>query len=88
MAQTPEHSLTIDALKTHLREAVMLLAEQANPRHYRNHLFALFLIKRLNDLFEERCRALVQEALAAGLAPDEAQARALDPDEHRWFVPP
>lgn len=88
MAQTPQRRLTSDALKAHLREAVEMLARLAPPQEYRNHLFALLVLKRVFDLFEERRLFIEQEALAAGYSPEEAHARAHDPDEHRWLVPP
>ncbi len=88
MAPAPQQLLTVDALKTHVREAVALLAASANPLLYRNHLLALFLLKRVNDLFAERRGVIEQEALHAGRSPEEARAHANDPDEHRWFVPP
>lgn len=88
MAQTPQRRLTSEALKAHLREAVEMIARLANPQEYRNHLFALLVLKRVFDLYEERRLLIEQEALAAGYSPEAAHARAHDPDEHRWLVPP
>ncbi len=87
MAQTLERLLTFDDLKKHLREAVEMIAASAEPSRYRNHLFALFLLKRSSDLFEERCQLIVEEELARGRSEEEARVIAEDPDEHRFFVP-
>ncbi|NUO82046.1 SAM-dependent DNA methyltransferase, partial [candidate division KSB1 bacterium] len=87
MAQTPERLRALETLNTHLREAVELVALSMAPLHFRNQLFAILLLKRLNDLWEERSKALEREALEAGRSQPEARAIADDPDEHRFFVP-
>ncbi len=87
MAQTLQRLLALEALNTHLREAVELVALSMAPSRFRNQLFAILLLKRLNDLWEERSKALEREALEAGRSQQEARAIADDPDEHRFFVP-
>ncbi len=80
--------MTIETLKTHLREALAVIARFAPPAAYRNHVLALLLVKRINDQIAERSRVLEQTALQAGHSPQEAHALARDPDEHRWVLPP
>lgn len=79
--------MTIETLKTHLREALAVIARYASPVAYRNHVLALLLIKRINDQIAARSRVLEQAALQAGRSPQEARALANDPDEHRWLLP-
>lgn len=88
MVQEQASPMTLETLTTHMREALAVLARYVNPATYRNHVLALLLLKRINDQVAEHSRMLEQTALQAGLSPEEARARAIDPDEHRWIIPP
>lgn len=88
MAQEQSSLMTLETLIKTFREALAILAQHVNPAAYRNHVLALFLLKRINDQVAEHSRMLEQAALQAGRSPEEARARAIDPDEHRWVLPP
>lgn len=80
--------ITLEDLQAHFREAVALTSAIAAPQTFRNHLFALLLLKHLNDLFEEHSEKILQAALKQGKTRSQAEALAHDADEHRFFVPP
>lgn len=79
--------LTLEALSAHFEEALELVSAVTDPLPVRNHFFALILLKRLHDQFQERCTALIERERRHGSSEAEAAAIAEDPDEHPIFLP-
>ncbi len=79
--------LTLAELSAHFEEALELVSAVTDPLPLRNHLFALILLKRLHDQFQERHAALIERERRHGSSEAEAAAIAEDPDEYPIFLP-
>ena len=69
--------LTLQALESHLWESANILRRSIDSADYKNYIFGLLFLNRLNDVFDEECEALQN---VPGADPDE-------PVEYQFFVP-
>ncbi|AUW93051.1 type I restriction endonuclease subunit M [Sulfobacillus thermotolerans] len=70
-------ALTLQELESHLWESANILRGSIDSADYKNYIFGLLFLKRLNDVFEEERDALQN---IPGADPDE-------PVEYQFFVP-
>jgi type I restriction enzyme M protein len=73
--------LTQQQLETHLWKAADILRGSIDSSDYKNYIFGLLFLKRLNDVFEEEAEKIEQET-------GSRKAAWEDQDEHEFFVPP
>ncbi len=70
-------ALTLQALESHLWESANILRGSIDSADYKQYIFGLLFLKRLNDVFDEE-RAALEDV--PGADPDE-------PVEYQFFVP-
>lgn len=70
-------ALTLQELEAHLWESANILRGSIDFADYKNYIFGLLFLKRLNDVFEDEYHALQQEP---GSDPE-------DPVEYQFFLP-
>ena len=71
-------ALTLQALESHLWESANILRGSIDSADYKQYIFGLLFLKRLNDVFDEEHARIQQEP---GGDPD-------DPFEYQFFMPP
>src|ERR1700758_2460318 len=72
--------LTQQELESHLWRAADILRGAIDAADYKHYIFGLLFFKRLSDVWEEE----YEERLATYGRQD----LAIDPDEHRFHIPP
>ncbi|RKD75260.1 type I restriction enzyme M protein [Sinobaca qinghaiensis] len=70
--------LTLQQLEAHLWESANILRGSIDSSDYKNYIFGLLFLKRLNDVFVEKAEKVEREE------GDDYAWR--DPDEHQFFV--
>ena len=70
-------TLMLQALESHLWESANILRWSIDSTDYKQYIFGLLFLKRLNDVFEEERAQIQQEP---GGDPDA-------PVEYQFFVP-
>lgn len=71
--------LTLQVLESHLWESANILRGSIDSSDYKNYIFGLLFLKRLNDVFVEK---------AEDIEKTEGDSYGwIDPDEHQFFVP-
>lgn len=71
--------LTLQQLEAHLWESANILRGSIDSSDYKNYIFGLLFLKRLNDVFEEEAERIETGTGNKKLAWEE-------PDEHAFFV--
>ncbi|MFC7061039.1 type I restriction-modification system subunit M [Halobacillus seohaensis] len=71
--------LTLSQLESHLWESANILRGSIDSSDYKNYIFGLLFLKRLNDVFVETAKAIEQE--------EGDDYGWYDRDEHQFFVP-
>lgn len=74
-------SITLQELESHLWESANILRGSIDSSDYKNYIFGLLFLKRVNDVFEEICQHLVDEE---GWDLEDAEEER---DEYQFFVP-
>jgi type I restriction enzyme M protein len=85
-----ERIVTRDELDRHLWGAADLLRGNTDAGDFKNYIFDLVFLKRLNDVFAERREEVIATAIKDGMSAKEAEEVADDPDEYgdgAYFVP-
>ncbi len=72
--------LTLQQLESYLWESANILRGSIDSSDYKNYIFGILFLKRLNDVFEEEAERLEAETGDKQLAWEES-------DEHAFFVP-
>lgn len=71
--------LTLQQLESHLWRSADILRGSIDSSDYKNYIFGLLFLKRLNDVFVETATKIQQE--------EGEDYGWTDPDEHQFFVP-
>ncbi|MDR1072402.1 MAG: type I restriction-modification system subunit M [Treponema sp.] len=71
--------ITLDELKSYLWNSAVLLRTHIDAGSYKQYIFPLLFFKRISDVYDEECAAVLEEY---------GDADALDfPENHRFAVP-
>src|SRR6056297_3542902 len=76
-----QEKIVLDTLESYLWEAANILRGNIDSADYKNYIFGLLFLKRLNDRFEERAEELMEKESI----PKDAAYK--DKDFHNYFVP-
>ncbi len=83
----PTRRMTQGELESYLDKAADILRGNADHSEFRGYVFALLFYKRINDCFEEDVRKQATNLKNAGVAEDQAEYLAAQPDLHHFTVP-
>ncbi len=84
----PTRRMTQGELESYLDKAADILRGNADHSEFRGYVFALLFYKRINDCFEEDVRNQAASLKNAGVAEEQADFLATQPDLHHFTVPP
>lgn len=71
--------ITLDELKSYLWNSAVLLRTHIDAGSYKQYIFPLLFFKRISDVYDEECAAILEEY---------GEEEALDfPENHRFAVP-
>jgi len=80
--------LTLQELETHLWKAADILRGELNAAQYKDYIFGLLFLKRMNDEFQAERHQLKSELKAQGLPTEEIRQMLEDPDIYQSFFVP
>lgn len=83
----PTRRMTQGELESYLDKAADILRGNADHSEFRGYVFALLFYKRINDCFEEEVRKQAASLKSAGVAEEQADYLATQPDLHHFTVP-
>jgi len=84
----PRKKVSQQELESHLWESANILRGSIDSSDYKNYIFGLLFLKRINDVFEEEAIKQEKEMLKGKYSKEEAKELAWeDKDFHQFFVP-
>ena len=89
MEEVQMAQLTLQELESHLWKSADILRGSVDSGDFKNYIFGLLFLKRLNDVFEEHREAIISEhgeEIGALLVDDQDQYQFYVPEAARWSV--